>query len=218
MLQTRGAGRLLNRDNVYGSTETYGNCAVTDADDPLALRLHSQGLPLPGMTIRAVDPVARRPLPEGEIGELAVAGYVTPGYYRAPELDAEAFDRDGYFLTGDLGTIEADGRIRFRGRLKEMIKTGGVNVAPREVEQVLLQHPDIVQAYVVGVPDRSKGAGDIKDDVIRCSLSGLHDHSERDLIGNHWSGAERRCLAGELIKDQILVRRVHRAPCCVCLS
>ena len=62
-----------------------------------------------------------------------------------------------YFLTGDLGTIEADGRIRFRGRLKEMIKTGGVNVAPLEVEQVLLQHPDIVQAYVVGVPDRSKG-------------------------------------------------------------
>ena len=126
-------------------------------DDPLALRLHSQGLPLPGMTIRAVDPVTRRPLPEGEIGELAVRGYVTPGYYRAPELDAEAFDRDGYFLTGDLGTIEADGRIRFRGRLKEMIKTGGVNVAPLEVEQVLLQHPDIVQAYVVGVPDRSKG-------------------------------------------------------------
>jgi acyl-CoA synthetase (AMP-forming)/AMP-acid ligase II len=79
VLQTRGAGRLLNRDNVYGSTETYGNCAVTDADDPLALRLHSQGLPLPGMTIRAVDPVARRPLPEGEIGELAVRGYVTPG-------------------------------------------------------------------------------------------------------------------------------------------
>ena len=65
-------------------------------------------------------------MPEGEIGELAVRGYVTPGYYRAPELDVEAFDQDGYFLTGDLGTIEADGRIRFRGRLKEMIKTGGV--------------------------------------------------------------------------------------------
>ena len=74
------------------------------------------------MTIRAVDLVTRLPLPEGEIGELAVRGYITPGYYRAPELDAEAFDRDGYFLTGDLGTIEADGGIRFRGRLKEMIK------------------------------------------------------------------------------------------------
>src|ERR1700731_381975 len=139
-IEALGAAELCN---VYGSTETYGNCAGTDADAPLALRWHSQALPLPGMTIRAVDPVARRPLPEGEIGELAVAGYVTPGYYRAPELDAEAF--------------EGDGRIRFCGRLKELIKTGGVNVAPLEVEQVLLQHPDIVQAYVVGVPDRSKG-------------------------------------------------------------
>jgi fatty-acyl-CoA synthase len=153
-IEALGATELCN---VYGSTETYGNCAVTDANDPLALRLHSQGLPLPGMTIRAVDPITRRPLPAGEIGELAVAGYITPGYYRTPELDAEAFDRDGYFLTGDLGTIEADGRIRFRGRLKEIIKTGGVNVAPLEVEQILLRHPDIVQACVVGVPDRSKG-------------------------------------------------------------
>jgi fatty-acyl-CoA synthase len=150
-IQALGADELCN---VYGSTETYGNCAVTDAKDPLPLRLHSQGLPLPGMTIRTVDPGTRQPLLQGEI---AVRGYVTPGYFQAPELDAEAFDRDGFFLTGDLGSIEADRRVRFRGRLKEMIKTGGVNVAPLEVEQVLLQNPDIVQAYVVGVPDQSKG-------------------------------------------------------------
>ncbi len=149
-----GAEQLCN---VYGSTETYGNCAVCDAEDPLPLRLHSQGQPLPGMTIRVVDLVTRRSLPEGEIGELAVGGYVTPGYFRAPELDADAFDAGGYFLTGDLGSIGADGRVRFRGRLKEMIKTGGVNVAPLEVEQVLLQHPDTVQAYVVGLPDPAKG-------------------------------------------------------------
>ena len=153
-IKALGAAGLCN---VYGSTETYGNCAVTDADDPLPLRLRSQGLPLPGMTIRTVDPDTRRPLPQGEIGELAVGGYVTPGYYRAPELDGEAFDRDGYFLTGDLGSVEADGRVRFRGRLKEMIKTGGINVAPLEVEQVLLRHPDVVQAHVVGVPDEAKG-------------------------------------------------------------
>jgi fatty-acyl-CoA synthase len=153
-IEALGARELCN---VYGSTETYGNCAVTDARDPLELRLHRQGLPLPGMTLRVIDLVTRRPLPPGEIGELAVSGHVTPGYYKAPELDAEAFDKDGYFLTGDLGSIEADRRIRFRGRLKEMIKTGGVNVAPLEVEQVLLQHPDIVQAHVVGVPDQSKG-------------------------------------------------------------
>jgi fatty-acyl-CoA synthase len=141
--------------NVYGSTETYGNCAVCDAHDPLPLRLSTQGKPLPGMTIRAIDLVTRQRLPDGEIGELAVAGYVTPGYFRAPELDATAFDAHGYFLTGDLGAIE-DGRVHFRGRLKEMIKTGGINVAPLEVEEVLLQHPDIVQAYVVGVPDPAK--------------------------------------------------------------
>jgi len=152
-IETLGAAELCN---VYGSTETYGNCAVTDAHDPLPLRLHSQGEPLPGMTIRTVDPATRRPLPAGEIGELAVAGYVTPGYFGAPELGAEAFDADGYFLTGDLGSIE-DGRVLFRGRLKEMIKTGGINVSPLEVEQVLLQHPDTVQAYVVGVPDAAKG-------------------------------------------------------------
>jgi fatty-acyl-CoA synthase len=153
-IEALGAAELCN---VYGSTETYGNCAVTDARDPLPLRLHGQGLPLPGMTIRAVDLVSRQPLPAGEIGELAVGGYISPGYFRAPELDAEAFDAEGYFLTGDLGSVEADGRVRFRGRLKEMIKTGGINVAPLEVEQVLLQYPDTVQAHVVGVPDPAKG-------------------------------------------------------------
>ena len=152
-IEALGADELCN---VYGSTETYGNCAVCDAYDPLSLRLNSQGEPLPGMTIRTLDLVTRQPLPPGEIGELAVRGYVTPGYFRAPELDAVAFDADGYFLTGDLGSIE-DGRVVFRGRLKEMIKTGGVNVSPLEVEQVLLQHPDTVQAYVIGLPDPAKG-------------------------------------------------------------
>lgn len=153
-IQALGAAELCN---VYGSTETYGNCAVTDARDPLPLRLAMQGLPLPGMAVRAVDPATRAPLASGEIGELAVRGYTTPGYFRAPELDAQAFDAGGWFLTGDLGSIEPDGRVRFRGRLKEMIKTGGVNVAPLEVEHVLLQHPGVVQAHVVGVPDRLKG-------------------------------------------------------------
>ncbi len=153
-MEAVGARELCN---VYGATETYGNCAVTDAHDSLPLRLHTQGLPLPGMEIRVVHPDTRRPLPAGEVGELAVRGWITPGYYRAPDLDAQAFDAEGYFLTGDLGLIGDDGRVRFRGRLKEMIKTGGINVAPLEVEEVLLQHPDVTQAHVVGVPDRDRG-------------------------------------------------------------
>ena len=150
--------------NVYGSTETYGNCAVTDAHDPRELRLHTQGLPLPGMQIRVVHPVTRQPLGANDVGELCVRGYVTPGYYRAPELTATAFDADGYFLTGDLGLIDDDERVRFRGRLKEMIKTGGVNVAPLEVEEVLLQHPDVKQAHVVGIPDR------VKDEIVAAAI------------------------------------------------
>src|SRR6266850_5769500 len=143
--------------NVYGATETYGNCAVTDARDPLERRLTTQGLPLPGMEIRAVEPGSGRPLAPDEIGELRVRGWVTPGYYRDREETRAAFDADGFFVTGDLGTVGADGRIRFRGRLKEMIKTGGINVAPLEVEAVLLAHPAVKQAYVVGLSDRGKG-------------------------------------------------------------
>jgi fatty-acyl-CoA synthase len=143
--------------NVYGSTETYGNCAVTDAHDALALRLQTQGRPLPGMTIRVVDPESGAPLPSGEVGELRVKGHVTPGYYNDIDQTRAAFDPDGYFVTGDLGLVGDDGRVRFRGRLKEMIKTAGMNVAPLEVEAVLLSHAAVKQAYVVGVPDRARG-------------------------------------------------------------
>ena len=143
--------------NVYGATETYGNCAVTDADDPRETRLTTQGLPLPGMRIRVVEPESGRPLANNEVGELRVKGWVTPGYYRDPEQTRATFDGDGYFITGDLGALDDAGRVRFRGRLKEMIKTGGINVAPLEVEGVLLAHPAVKQAYVVGLPDRGKG-------------------------------------------------------------
>jgi fatty-acyl-CoA synthase len=143
--------------NVYGSTETYGNCAVTDARDELALRLETQGRPLPGMAIRVVDPQSGQTLPPGEVGEFRVKGHVMAGYYEDAEQTRAAFDAEGYFATGDLGLIGDDGRVRFRGRLKEMIKTGGINVAPLEVEAVLLTHAAVKQAHVVGVPDRARG-------------------------------------------------------------
>src|SRR5881628_561953 len=143
--------------NVYGATETYGNCAVTDAHDRSEERLTTQGLPLPGMTIRVMDPETGRARPPGDVGEFRVRGHVTPGYYNDAGQTRAAFDAEGYFVTGDLGLIDDDGRVRFRGRLKEMIKTGGINVAPLEVEAVLLSHSAVKQAYVVGVPDRARG-------------------------------------------------------------
>ena len=189
--------------NVYGSTETYGNCAVTDAHDPMALRLHTQGLPLPGMEIRVVHPETRRTLGAGEVGELCVRGHVTPGYYRAPEQTASAFDAEGFFLTGDLGMLDADGRVRFRGRLKEMIKTGGINVAPLEVEEVLLQHPDVKQAYVVGVPDR------LKDEIVAAAIE-LHAGAPTDPAALVAFCRER--LASYKVPGRLVFRKAEEFP------
>jgi fatty-acyl-CoA synthase len=119
-------------------------------------RLHTVGRPLPGFEIRIVDPATGRPLPAGEIGEVRLRGYITPGYYKDPEKNAAAFDPEGCFVTGDLGWFDPDGRLRFHGRSKDVVKTGGLNVSPLEVEQILLGHPAVEQAHVVGVPDPRK--------------------------------------------------------------
>jgi fatty-acyl-CoA synthase len=138
---------------IYGMTETYGNCAVTDATDPAELRATTVGLPLDGQRIRIADPETGGTLAPGEVGEIRVKGHVMLGYYRDPARTAAAFDADGWLLTGDLGFFGPDGRLRFRGRLKEMVKSGGINIAPAEVEEVLQTHPDVASAYVVGLPD-----------------------------------------------------------------
>src|SRR5215468_2554862 len=153
MVMDLGATEICN---VYGLTECYGNCSVTDAHDSAEVRRTTVGFPLPGMEIRVVARETRRPLPAGEVGEILVRGYLTPGYYRDPEKNTVAFDAEGFLITGDLGVLGDDGRLRFRGRIKEMVKTGGINVAPLEVEEVLLGHPAVEQAYVVGLPDARK--------------------------------------------------------------
>ncbi len=139
--------------NIYGLTETYGNCTVTDAAEPLDVRLVSVGRPLAGVDLRIVDPETGKILPRGEVGEIRVKGYVTVGYYKDAEKNRTAFDAEGYFITGDLGLLDSAGRLYFRGRIKEMIKTGGINVAPVEVEEILMAHPAVKLACVTGVPD-----------------------------------------------------------------
>src|SRR6185436_8579272 len=141
--------------------------------------------------------------PAGEVGELCVAGHITPGYFGAPDLSAAAFDGEGYFLTGDLGLIGDDGRVRFRGRLKEMIKTGGVNVAPLEVEEVLLQHPAVKQAYVVGIPDRTK------DEIVAAALE-LHPGAPADVPAILAFCRER--LASYKIPARVVFRKADEFP------
>ena len=139
--------------NVYGLTEAYGNSAVTAASDPLARRAQTVGRALPGVEIIILDRTDGRPLPAGEVGEIALRGNVTPGYWDDPVRTAEVFTPEGFFRTGDLGLLDDDGYLYYRGRLKEMVKTGGINVAPAEVEEILAAHPAVELAFVTGVPD-----------------------------------------------------------------
>ena len=138
--------------NIYGLSETYGNCAVIDADEPLEVRLHSVGQPLPGVTARICHHETGVVLPVGEVGEIRVEGPLFSAYYKDPEKTRAAYDEQGFFRTGDLGMLDAKGRLYYRGRLKEMVKSGGINIAPIEVEEALMRHPEVRTAYVIGVP------------------------------------------------------------------
>lgn len=138
--------------NVYGATETYGNCCVTDRQQPLDERLHTQGQPLPGVELRIVEPETGDRLDIGAVGELHVRGRITPGYLNDDEANAAAFSPDGWYRTGDRMTINSDGSVTYLGRLSDMIKTSGINVSPAEVETFLSTHPDIAQAVVLGAP------------------------------------------------------------------
>jgi fatty-acyl-CoA synthase len=143
--------------NAYGLSEAAPNLVVSGASEPLDQRIDGYMLPHAGIRIEIRDPETGTALPHGEIGEICAHGWsLMKGYYKLPEKTAEAL-RDGWLHTGDLGEMGADGRLRFVGRLKDMFRVGGENVSPLEVEQVLLKHPAVELAQVVGVPDARLG-------------------------------------------------------------
>ena len=141
---------------MYGLTEGYANSTVSDGRSALEIRQKTVGPALPGTEVQVIDPVTRVPLPQGEVGEVRIRGYVTEGYCKRADLTAQVIDAEGWFYTGDLAVLDAEGRLDIRGRLKEMIKTGGISVTPADVENLLLQVPGVAQAVVVGVPDRER--------------------------------------------------------------
>lgn len=143
---------LLER---YGMTETGMNLS-----NPLhgERRVGAVGMPLPGVSARIVDPDTEAPLPDGEIGEVQIKGaHVFKGYWRQPEKTADAFSADGWLRTGDLGLREPDGYFTLKGRAKDLIITGGLNVYPPEVELVLMEHPAVAACAVFGCPDAEWG-------------------------------------------------------------
>jgi fatty-acyl-CoA synthase len=144
--------------NVYGQTESYGNCCVTPHDWPLEKRANCQGPPLPGVQIRIIHPETGAALQPNEVGLIEVNGYILRGYLGSSASQNEAsLTKDGYFRTGDSGHLTEAGDLVFAGRVSEMIKKGGINISPAEVEDVLMRHPAVAQVGVVGIPDPQQG-------------------------------------------------------------
>jgi fatty-acyl-CoA synthase len=116
------------------------------------------GRPFPGIEVKIVDVGTGAELPDGQAGEVCCRGHdVMLGYFNLPKETAEAIDAGGWLHTGDLGVRQSDGYLRITGRIKEMIIRGGENIAPREIEELLYQHPKVEQVSVLGVPDRKFG-------------------------------------------------------------
>ncbi len=142
----------------FGMSECGGSVAMCDPEDPLPLRSKCSGRALPGIDIEVRDPETSKALAQGEAGEIVARGRgVFSGYYNDPEKTEAAFWDDGWFRTGDLGVLDAEGRVTFRGRLKDMLKVGGENVAAVEIEGYLVLHPAVKLAQVVGLPDEKYG-------------------------------------------------------------
>lgn len=138
----------------YGQSEASPNVAQSAWWEPAEVRLSAAMAPEPGVRVRVRDLETGGDAPVGVCGEIQVSGWnVMVGYLDQPEQTAQASTADGWLRTGDLGVLDAAGRLTFTGRLKEMLRVGGENVSPGEIEEELLQHPGVRQAAVVPVPD-----------------------------------------------------------------
>jgi malonyl-CoA/methylmalonyl-CoA synthetase len=150
--QTRTGHRILER---YGMTETNMNVSNPYAGER---RAGTVGFPLNGVEIKITDPNTAETLPQGAIGMIEVRGpNVFQGYWRMPEKTAEELRADGFFITGDLGQIDADGYVSIVGRQKDLIISGGYNIYPKEIEVILDALPGVLESAVVGLPDADFG-------------------------------------------------------------
>ena len=139
----------------WGMTEVGVGASLSFLDSPEDDRCTGSGFPLPGYDFKVVDSDTGWERPAGEMGELCVRSYATtPGYYKKPRETSEAIDSAGWLHTGDVAAIRDDGFIYFMGRYKELLKVGGENVDPVEVEALLLDHPGVKSVQVVGVADQ----------------------------------------------------------------
>ena len=172
----------------YGETEASPLTHLTTRDDSFERRTETVGHNLPHQEVKIIDTDSHATVATGEIGEICFRGYhVMRGYYGEPEKTAEAIDAAGWLLSGDLGTMDAEGYLRITGRRKEMIIRGGENIYPREIEDFLYTHPKVAEVAVFGVADRRLGeqiaawikphaVGSLDEDEIRAFCKGNIAH------------------------------------------
>ena len=142
----------------YGMTETSPISTQTRRDDSLARRVSTVGRVHPHVEIKIVDPETGDTVPRGTPGEFCTRGYsVMLGYWNQPDKTAEAIDAQGWMHTGDIATMDPSGYVNITGRIKDMLIRGGENIYPREIEEFLFTHPDVVDVQVIGVPDTRYG-------------------------------------------------------------
>ena len=142
----------------YGMTETSPVSTQTRVDDSIERRVATVGRAGPHIEVKVIDPATGRAVPRGTPGELCTRGYsVMLGYWRQPDKTAEVIDAARWMHTGDLAVMDDDGYLSITGRIKDMVIRGGENIYPREVEEFLYTHPDILDAQVIGVPDAKYG-------------------------------------------------------------
>ena len=171
---------------VYGLTETAGNVSICHVSDPVGMRHDSDGRPHDGVKVSIVDPDTGRRVPDGTSGELCVKGWnLMLGYFRDPAATSAAIDEEGWLHSGDQGVQLPDGYIKFLSRLKDVIRVGGENLSPLEVEEVLMAHPDVSEAVVVAAPHSRLNEVPVAFLVLRSgrspSLAELDAHCRRQL-------------------------------------
>ncbi|HSA51347.1 MAG TPA: class I adenylate-forming enzyme family protein [Yinghuangia sp.] len=158
--------------HAYGNTETFTLTTGYPANTPDEVMKGSYGLPLPGVTVKIVDSLTGDVLPRGERGEICIKGPTLMLGYIGTPLD-ETLDPEGFFHTGDGGYLDEDGRLYWEGRLTDIIKTGGANVSPLEVDEALIAYPGVKVARTVGVPHETLG-----EIVVACIVP--HDNTSLD--------------------------------------
>jgi len=159
--------------NIFGQTEMQGVVTGIHRDDDLSDQAETLGQPMPHVELMIADPETMEPVALHQRGEICVRGYQTMiGYFDMPAETAKTLTPDGWLRSGDLGSMDERGFVKITGRIKDMIIRGGENIYPREIEELLMEHPQIANALVVGIPDDYWG-----EKVAAVILPRIPDHS-----------------------------------------